>query len=183
MSVLGPICTPPQGPAETANVVRGWRKKVGMEEGRARSRSPRRRSAGIKAMLKSWAKGETTAVGAWRLTHAIVTEDGSDCGYGLGRLAGLASVTSSSEKNCSKALLALLADTALPKLVRPVPHEPREKTITHHLRATDLIRLIHSHNRRKFGLIFGADKAALKWFWECLFSTEVGHNSKTSIPR
>ena len=123
-------------------------------------------------MLKSLAKGGTSAVGVWRLTHAIVTEDGSDCGYGLGRLAGLASTTSSSEKNCSKALLALLADTALAKLVRPVRHEPNEKTIAHHLRPTDLIRLIHSHSRRRFGLIFGAVKANLKSFWESLFSTE-----------
>ena len=173
MSVLQAIWTPPQQPAATANV-RGWRNKVGVDIGHARSRSPRRRSHGVKAMLKSWAKGETSAVGVWRLTHGIVTQDGSDCGYGMGRLAALASTTSGSEKNCSKGLLALLADTALVKIVRPVPHEPNEKTITHHLRPSDLIRLIHSHNRRRFGLILGADKATLKSFWEFLFSTEVG---------
>ena len=53
MSVLDPIWNPP-APAEPApRVVRGWIKKIEMEETQ-RSRSPRRRHRGVKAMLKSW---------------------------------------------------------------------------------------------------------------------------------
>ena len=92
---------PPQQPAATANVT-GWRNKAGVEECHARSRSPRRRSHEVKAMLKSLAKGGTSAVGVWRLSSAIVTDDRSDCGLGMGRLAKLASLTSSSEKTARK---------------------------------------------------------------------------------
>jgi hypothetical protein len=77
----------------------------------------------------------------------------------MGRLAGIASMTSSSDKNCSSKSIDLLSQTGLDTLVRPVPHAKKEKTITYHLRPTDLMRLIHSRNRRKFGKIFGANKA------------------------
>ena len=102
-----------------------------------------------------------------------MTEDGSDCGRGMDRLAALASLTSSSERNCSNKLRDLPV-TALPKLVQAVPHERGEKTITHHLRPTDLIRLVHSHNRRNFGQIFGADRATIKEFWGALFASDDG---------
>ena len=92
----------------------------------------------------------------------------------MGRLGILASSTDGGEKNCSREFVELLAETALAKTVRPVPHEPGEKTITHRLRPTDLIRLIHSRNRRKFGLIFGAGRANLASFWESVFSTGDG---------
>ena len=52
----------------------------------------------LKVMLKSWAKGESSTVGIWRLCHAIVTRDGTDAGTGMARLAGLASENSGSEQ-------------------------------------------------------------------------------------
>ena len=125
----------------------------------ARSRSPRGRSGGVKSFLKSWATGELTAVGLARFASGIDTEDKTDAGIGMGRLAGIASMTSSSDKNCSSKSIDLLSQTGLDTLVRPVPHAKKEKTITYHLRPTDLMRLIHSRNRRKFGKIFGANKA------------------------
>ena len=138
----------------------------------ARSRSPRGRSGAVKSFLKSWAIGDITAVGLARFASGIVTEDKTDAGIGMSRLAGIASMTSSSDKNCSSKSIDLLSQTGLDTLVRPVPHAKKEKTITYHLRPTDLMRLIHSRNRRKFGQIFGANKADLKAFWEFLFSTE-----------
>ena len=91
-------------------------------------------------------------------------------------------MTSSSDKNCSSKLIELVSLTGLDKMVRPVPHAKKEKTITHHLRPTDLIRLIHRCNRRKFGKIFGTNKAELKAFWESLFSTEEGREFKELHP-
>ena len=77
--------------------VKGCFKQVEMELLNARDRSPRRR-CGVKAMLKTWAKGENSTVGIWRLCHAIVTEDGTDAGCGMSRLAALGSARSGSEK-------------------------------------------------------------------------------------
>ena len=100
MSVLSEIWEPPlEEPAETATYLRGWKNKVQLDEERAaRSRSPRRRKCGVKAMLLSWAKGDSSAVSVWRLAHAIVTDDGTDAGHGMSRLAQLGSATSGSEK-------------------------------------------------------------------------------------
>ena len=81
-----------------------------------------------------------------------------------------------------KRLKHLLAETALPKLVREVPHTKGEDTITHLIRPTELIRLIHSHNRRKFGQTFNADQAALKQFWTSLFASEDGREFKNLHP-
>ena len=100
----------------------------------------------------------------------------------MGRLAGIASMTSSSDKNCSSKSIDLLSQTGLDTLVRPVPHAKKEKTITYHLRPTDLMRLIHSRNRRKFGKIFGANKADLKAFWTSSFSTKEGQEFKELHP-
>ena len=91
-------------------------------------------------------------------------------------------MTSSSDKNCSSKSIDLLSQTGLDTLVRPVPHAKKEKTITYHLRPTDLIRLIHSRNRKRFGKIFGANKTELKAFWESLFSTEEGREFKELHP-
>ena len=95
MSVLQPIWDQTEL-ADTAKV-RGWRRRHEVEESN-RSRSPRRRQAGVKAMLTSWAKGESSAAGVWRLCHAIVKEDGTDAGLGVHRLANIASASSGSEK-------------------------------------------------------------------------------------
>ena len=56
----------------------------------------------------------------------------------------------------------ILAATTLPKMIQEIPHTTGEDTVTRTLRPTDLIRLIRSHNRVKFGQIFGADPVALK---------------------
>ena len=64
-----------------------------------RERSPRRR-CGVKAMLKSWAKGENNTVGIWRLCHAIVKHDGTDAGHDMAMLSELGSEASGSEQNC-----------------------------------------------------------------------------------
>ena len=185
MSVLSEIWEPQlEEPAETApGSTRGWKNKVQLDEERAaRSRSPRRRRCGVKAMLLSWAKGDSSAVSVWRLAHAIVTDDGTDAGIGMRRLAELATMRTGSEKNCTRKLRYLLADTALPSMVREVPHTKGEDTITHLIRPTELIRLIHSHNRRKLGQIFNADKAALKQFWTSLFASEDGREFKHLHP-
>ena len=76
----------------------------------------------------------------------------------------------------------LLAETALPKLVRAIPHGRGEKTITHHLRPTDLVRLIQSQKRRKLGQIFGANRETLKWFWESLLASDDGREFKNLHP-
>ena len=173
--------------ADTVRHVKGWRNKVAFEEANVnrsapRSRSPRGRQSGARAMLKSWAKGEASAIGVWRLIHAIVDEDGSECGHAMARLSGLASETSGSEQNISKRLIDLLAKTGLTKLIRDIPHEKGKKTVTHHIRPADLIRLIHTHNRRRFVRIFGADKEKLKSFWEGLFSSADGQEFKDLHP-
>ena len=82
-------------PAKTK--VTGCFKRVEMELSQnARDRSPRRR-CGMKAMLKSLAKGENSTVGIRRLCHAIVTGDGTDAGVGMSRLASLGSARGGSE--------------------------------------------------------------------------------------
>ena len=100
MSALRAIWEPAE-PAK-AQKVRGYFKQAEMELSQnARDRSPRRR-CGVKAMLKSWAKGESSAVGIWRPCYAIVTEDGTNAGLGMSRLAGLASASSGSEKTARR---------------------------------------------------------------------------------
>ena len=172
---------PPQAPAETAINVRGWKKTAEMEETK-RSRSPLPRHRDVNAFLKSWATGETSSVGIWRLSYAIVRVDGTNAGYGMSRLADLATESSGSTINCSRNLKQLLAATALPKMIREVPHQKGERTITHLLRPTDLFRLIHSRNRHKFGQIFGASRTALKSFWTSLFASEDGREFKALHP-
>ena len=54
--------------------------------------------------------------------------------------------------------------------------------ITHHLPPTNVIRLIHSYNRRKFAHIFGANKTKLKSFWSGLFRTNEGKHFKALHP-
>ena len=104
MSALQAIWEPKEDPTATVvrGSVRGWRNRAAMEESDpARSRSPGRH-CGVKAMLNSWAKGESSAVTIWRLCHAIVKQDGTDAGHGMTRLAELGSVTSGSEKTARK---------------------------------------------------------------------------------
>ena len=183
MSVLQPMWQSPEEPAVTATAIKGWKNKCEAEAARnARSRSPRNRKSGVKSMLKAWAQGESSAVAIWRICHAIVVEDGSGCGRGMSRLAHLGTQRSGSQRNCQHELMQLLAETALPKMVQSVPHERGEKTITHHLRPSDVIRLIHKHNRRKFGQIFGANRTDLIWFWEGLFATDPGREFKSLHP-
>ena len=81
----------------------------------------------------------------------------------MGRLASLATgERSSSEQNWARQLKSLLADTSLPKMIAGVQHTRGEDTVTHIIRPTDLIRLIHTKNRAEFGQIFGADPVKLK---------------------
>ena len=49
-------------------------------------------------MLRSWAKGDSSAVAVWKLSHAIVIKDGTDAGLGITRLAEFGSEMSGSEK-------------------------------------------------------------------------------------
>ena len=67
-------------------------------------------------------------------------------------------------------------------MVEALPHIRGEATVTHHLRPSELLRLLHSHNRRKFGHIFGTDRAALKSFWEGLFGSPDGQYFKRLHP-
>ena len=98
MSALRQVWEPRSPQAAPATKVKGWKRKIEMEEEEAaRPRSPRRRF-GAKAMLKSWAKGDSSACTVWKLCHAIVTEDGTDAGHGMSRLAQLGSASSGSEK-------------------------------------------------------------------------------------
>ena len=84
-------------PVATAIPIRrkGFKQKAELEHSilKDRDRSPRRCN-GAKAMLKSWAKGEISTVGMWRLSYAIVTKDNTDAGAGMARLAGLATAES-----------------------------------------------------------------------------------------
>ena len=175
MSVLRAIWEPePAAPAKTKVRRLGFHQKVEMELSQnARDRSPRRR-CGVKAMLKTWAKGETSTVGMWRLCHAIVAGDGTDAGVGMSRLASLGSERGGSEQNCVRGIRDLLAATSLPEMIHKVHHGLGDGTVTHTLPPTDLIRLIHSHNRTKFGQIFTADPVFLKKFWRSLFDSEHG---------
>ena len=155
MSVLQPLWEPA---APVIKKTRSIEQQIEMERlaYEKGERSPRRRF-GVKAHLKSWATGDSSTVGMWRLCHAVCTQDRTNAGLGMGRLAGLAtSERSSSEQNCARELKKLLAVTSLPKMIQAVPHTKGEDTVTHTLPPTDLVRLIHTHNRRKFGQIFGA---------------------------
>ena len=155
MSVLEPLWEPA---APVIKKTRSIEQQIEMERlaYEKGERSPRRRF-GVKAHLKSWATGDSSTVGMWRLCHAVCTQDGTNAGLGMGRLAGLAtSERSSSEQNCARELRKLLAVTSLPKMIQAVPHTKGEDTVTHTLPPVGLIRLIHTHNRTKFGQIFGA---------------------------
>ena len=55
-------------------------------------------------------------------------------------------------------------------------------TITHHLCPSLLAGLIHKYNRRKFGVIFGADPAGINDFWESFFGSEDGREFKSLHP-
>ena len=121
MSVLEPLWEPA---APVIKKTRSIEQQVEMErlEYDKRERSPRRRF-GVKAHLKSWATGDSSTVGMWRLCHAVCTQDRTNAGLGMGRLAGLAtSERSSSEQNCARELKKLLAVTSLPKMIQAVPH-------------------------------------------------------------
>ena len=162
--------------------IRGWKKQIDDEENsRPRSRSPRR-NLGAKAMLQAWAKGDISAAGMWRVAHAIVVGDKSDCGAAMHRIAHLASQRLGSEKNVQRRLEALMAETALPEIIEELPHAKGEYTITHHLPPVELIRLIHKNNRRKFAHIFGADTARLHCFWRDLFSSVDGSEFQALHP-
>ena len=98
MSVLAALWEPA---ATAIPRTKGFKKKAKMEHSilKDRDRSPRRCN-GAKTMLKSWAKGDISTVGMWRLCYAIVTKDNTDAGAGMARLAGLAtSESSGSERN------------------------------------------------------------------------------------
>ena len=113
MSALQPIWADRkerlQQPLPGTQAVRGLFNKV--DAGGAciaRSRSPRRRTAGVKSLWKTWAKGENTAVAISRIAHGIVTEDGTDAGAGMARLAELGSASSGSEQNCTRKMMVPL---------------------------------------------------------------------------
>ena len=115
MSALRAIWEPA---APAATKTRGMFQRIEIEQAaRDRERSPRRR-CGVKAHLKSWAKGENSTVSIWRLCHSIVTGDGTDAGAGMARLAELGSKSGSSEQNCMRSTQTLLAETSLPKMIR-----------------------------------------------------------------
>ena len=179
MSVLQAVWAP-AAPAKLK--VKGCFKRVEMELSQnARDRSPRRR-CGVKAMLKTWAKGENSTVGIWRLCYAICTGDGTDAGMGMSRLASLGSERGGSEQNCVKKMRDLLAATSLPEMIQKVHHGLGDGTVTHTLPPTDLIRLIHKHNRTKFGQIFTADPVFLEGFWRDLFDSEDGRDFQQLHP-
>ena len=100
------------------------------------------------------------------------------------RLAELSVPTAGSENSCSRRLCKLLAETALPKTIRKDPQTDDNpgQMITHHLPPTNVIRLIHSYNRRKFAHIFGANKSKLEAFWSGLFRTDEGKQFKALHP-
>ena len=177
MSLLDCLCKTPEVQAGTAEpTVRGWRNKVEKEAGsfRNRSRSPHRRSAGMKSVLEGWAKGDCSAVAMWRVVHAISKRDGTNCGIGVNRLADLACGSSGSVRNCQRKLIEMLAETVLPKMIQEVPHEDGEHSMTHHLPPTEVIRMIHRNNRDKFAAIFTANKDTLELFWSELFKSDDG---------
>ena len=121
MSVLQPLWEPA---VPVIKKTRGLHHQIEVEQlaHEERERSPRRRF-GVKAHLKSWATGDSSTVGMWRLCHAVCTQDGTNAGVGMGRLAGLAtSERSSSEQNCARGLRKLLAATSLPDMIQAVPH-------------------------------------------------------------
>ena len=121
MSVLQPLWEPA---APVIKKTRSIEQQIEMERlaYEKRERSPRRRF-GVKAHLKSWATGDSSTAGMWRLCHAVCTQDRTNAGLGMGRLAGLAtSERSSSEQNCARELRKLLAATSLPKMIQAVPH-------------------------------------------------------------
>ena len=146
-----------------------------------REMSPRRR-CGVKALLKSWAMRDSSTVQIWRCCHAVVAKDCSDAGLGIARIAELATSSSGSEQNCMKNMHKLLAATSLPKMIQEVPHERGEYTVAHTLPPTEVIRLIHSHNRAKFGHIFSADTVRLKEFWRSLFDSDDGREFQQLHP-
>ena len=182
MSALQGIWDPPQK-ADTAKGLRGLFQKVEADRDAQveRERSPRRKG-GVKAMLLAWASGDSSAIGIWRLCHGICTVDGTNAGRGMARLAALASERSGSVQNCHKNLMTLMADTALVEMIEKVPHEPGLTTLTHHLRPSALIKLIHRHNRRRWGRIFSANKELLKDFWTDLFAQPDGEDFKNLHP-
>ena len=124
VSVLAPIwsqCSQPQAPSSR---IRGWRNQIEREvhTARIRSRSPLRKG-GVKQYLKEWAQGNVSAACLWRLCYSIVGVDKTDAGYGIHRLADMASEVQGSERNCMYKLRKILADTCLVKLVQEVPHD------------------------------------------------------------
>ena len=76
----------------------------------------------------------------------------------------------------------ILADTALVKMVQNIPHEQGQPTLTHHLRPSDLIKLIHKHNRSRWGRMFYAYKEQIEEFWTGLFSQPDGQDFKQLHP-
>ena len=74
MSVLTAIWDPTAAQAETAKVKgRGIKRKAEAEWKKTYRPPSPRRSEGVKSFLSAWAKGETSAVGVWRLVHSIAT--------------------------------------------------------------------------------------------------------------
>ena len=59
-------------------------------------------------------------------------------------------------------------------MIRAIPDAGEDDTVTHTLPPAVVIRLMHRHNRAKFGRIFGTDRAALKKFWQSLLSSDDG---------
>ena len=66
-------------------------------------------------------------------------------------------------------------------MIQDVPSSGND-SFTHHLPPSEIIRMIHSYNRSKFGTIFGASEASLKSFWADLFSKDEGKEFKSLHP-
>ena len=67
-------------------------------------------------------------------------------------------------------------------MIRTIPDVGADDTVTHTRPPTAVIRLIHRHNRAKFGRIFGTDRAALKKFWQSLLSSDDGKEFQALHP-
>ena len=67
-------------------------------------------------------------------------------------------------------------------MIREIQDAGHEDTVKHTLHPTDLIRLMHWHNRVKFGRIFGTNRVALYNVWRSLLSNDDGREFQQLHP-
>ena len=165
-------------PLDTPRPRGGWRQRCEQERN-ARSRSPPKRSYAAEKHLKSWASGIQSAAEMFSHAEALIKEGyagpGSVRDFNCGNTL---STDGNQTKHMQHNLLSLMEASGLPQLVDTIVSDVCP--MKYGVRPSSIFRLLHRCKPLQFQQHFGADKAALRYFWSGLFSSQVGREIKAA---